>query len=106
MQFANVCKITAQLLKYILRYCIKNEDALFSFSPRNGISHKSFTLLIICYFRMTNTSLFCQVVPSKTANPFFHLFIHLFIYIYLFVYLFNFGKEFYGSVLTFNTFNL
>ena len=72
--FPHLCKITAQLLLYILRYCIKTEDTLFSFSPRNWI--------------FTHFS-------NKTTNPFcFNLFIHLFIYIYVFIYLFNFGKEF------------
>ena len=81
--YPHLCKITTQLLLYILRYCIKTMDTLFSFSPRNVI----FTHFLVnfCYFGMTNTSLFAKFFPSKTANPFFHLLIHLFIYIYLFI---------------------
>ena len=88
--YPHLCKITAQLLLYILRYCIKTEDSLFLFFPKKWDIH-TFTLLIICYFGITNTFVFCQVFPSKTANPFvfFHLFFLLFIYIiYLFIYLF------------------
>ena len=57
--YPHLCEITAQLLVYILRYCVKTEGTLFSFSPRMGFSHiYIITLLIICCFGMTNTSLF------------------------------------------------
>ena len=49
---------------------------------------------------------FLPSFPSKTANPF--VFIYLFIYLFTFIYLFIeliLVKNFYISMLTFNTFN-
>ena len=66
INYPHLCKITVQLLWYILRYCVKTENNPFSFLSEMGFSH-IYLVDNLLFLWMTNTSLFCQVFLSKVV---------------------------------------
>ena len=60
-----MCKITAQMPKHILRYCVNTEGTLFSFCPRTGFSSHSYSIDIILFNGYITNAFFVPRIKQR-----------------------------------------